>query len=131
MSNFLPFLRKCLGLNNVRRRQDFFIGENGELWLSKAVDIDITDDAGIERRSGYTEVTTGSCHSVFSYKGILYFVKDDILTSYENGVFSSICSVRGKIFYAVAGNFVYIMNRTGFKKVFDGNILIGIIVLSG
>ncbi len=95
MSNFLPFLRKCLGLNNVRRRQDFSIGENGELWLSKAVNIDITDDAGIERRSGYTEIITGSCHSAFSHKGTLYFVGDDILTSYKNGTFTIICTVKG------------------------------------
>jgi len=120
MSNLVPFLKKCLGLNNVKKKTDFFIGENGELWAAKLINADISDDGGLELRAGYASVLSGNCKDIHGFNNVLWFVKDGLLSSYDGEL--EIFVKAGDVYYADDGVDLYCLVGSETFKLSPGSV---------
>lgn len=75
-----PLYHKATGLNT--REDPERVGydiETGVLGLTEAENVDIDLSGAIRRRAGYTKLTTGLCHSLFSCGTYGYCVKEGAL----------------------------------------------------
>jgi len=113
MSKSIRLFHKTTGLNNVNSP---FTGEfepsQGITDLSVAVNVCVTNDGKIERRPGITALSiTSSCHSLFSGRNGVFYVKGSNLYCYNDGgtstlittgllpAYVSFCEVQDKTYY--------------------------------
>lgn len=87
--------------------------------LEKAVNVDIDDSGQVRRRRGYTEVATGSFHSLYEFNGRTYGVKNNSLGVIRPDYsFTGIVGVSAEpISYTSVQETLYYSSRTHAGKI--------------
>lgn len=105
--NTVPVLAATQGLNTKVDPVRLPAGENGSVWLSSCLNIDVDDTGRISRRKGFTLAQAGSWHSLFPCSGYMLGVK-------ANGLYCINGATSVGIRNVTAGN------RMSYAKGFDG-----------
>ena len=122
-----------LGINNVNDPNALQVGpETGDVFLTKADNVDITDSKRASRRAGSESVYTGSysIHSLFTAEDGVYFVEgsslkviDDlystatITTGLNSNLRMNYVDVGGVVYYTNGYNKGYVYNRVASSFV--------------
>ena len=120
-----PALVATRGLNTKVDPVRTVAGEDGNVWLSSCLNVDVDDTGRISRRKGFTSVQTGFWHSLFPCSSYMLGVTGDALSVITDDSSTPIRNVSegARMRYASAWDgtkeVVFYMNGSQVGKVYD------------